>query len=213
MFKSLRLLVIVTASVLILPVTARPQAPPPTLTAEVLVGTSMSGTVECTLSAPGDFGTGSMTFSVSGTAAGPYAGTFTESGRLEIAQFPNTELILTAAFQIVSGSTVITGTKSYTGETQGEIVQCTPEGFFSVISVLDPGFQYDAVIHTPQGSFHDEGAVTQFVLHECGPVGAPCMDHFRQRFESSLLEPEPCKFKDKEGTERDRCKVMKDKGD
>ena len=197
------LLILVLFVTLILPIVTAADSPPSTLDFELLLATSVAGTIQCSpANTPGN-GEGTGTFSVSGVALGPYPGTFTESGSLTIGFSPNTQLRLSAAFQIVSGSTIITGTKFYEGPTIAETPNCDPDsGAFLAISEVDR-IEYEAIIHTPDGSFRDQGRTT-FAIHECGTLAA-CQEAFGQQFQSALTEP--CKFKHKKDSEEDDCKI------
>src|SRR3954469_3897546 len=104
-----------------------PPPPQPTLTGEhfrsvnnpdFLGGT---GSAQVTTSCNAD-GTGTIWFRVTGTATGPYPGTFTESGVVRLGDpvktpptgsFPAVYSVVAfaAAFQIQSGTTTITGAK------------------------------------------------------------------------------------------------------
>jgi hypothetical protein len=77
-------------------------------------------------------GGGNFTFSVSGTAYGPYPGTFTESGSFSI-----TNKVLSAfsaSFTITSSAGNVTGTKSLQ---QGQTASCFQEGSGTRVSTPD----------------------------------------------------------------------------
>lgn len=105
--------------------------PPPTLTGETLSGTTSAS--ENSGLCP------TATYMVNGTATGPYPGTFSETGTVSVTQF-------SATFTIVSGSTLITGTKSFPFGGCGD-------GFGLGLSAA----AYTAVINTPDGIFSDTG--------------------------------------------------------
>ncbi len=112
-----------------------------TLTGETLNGSSASGNSNCSEST-------SATFSVSGTATGPfYPGTFTEPGTFGF----NFEF--SSTFTITSGTTTVTGSKTGPGGFPSSTV-CRGNNSSAVRS----GLSYTATIHTPSGNFHDEGS-------------------------------------------------------
>jgi hypothetical protein len=98
---------------------------------------------------------------LSGTASGPYPGTFTEtfsfnfSHEIGFGAFgpPGS---LTASFEIVSGSTTVTGTKTAT-EVSG-ICEVGAAQYPSTIFTGHAQGPYDATIATPQGVVSDRGA-------------------------------------------------------
>jgi hypothetical protein len=117
------------------------------------------------------------TFSVSGTATGPYAGTFTETGSWSVV--PDT---FGAMFTITSGTTTIIGSKSGSLTAPGDAVSCknTAASAFAIVTDL----QYSATIHSPSGVFHDEGKST--VQAEITGAGAATLT---ENFTSSLAQP------------------------
>jgi hypothetical protein len=143
-----------------------------TLTGESLTGMGSGNTTGC----PPPF---LATYTVSGTAAGPYAGTFTETGSF------STESIFTANFTITSGTTTVTGSKAmtFTGTTQGSI-SCSFSGTGGG-SIDVTGLTYTATIHTPTGNYHDEGVSTQHV-NVTASSGAATLT---ESFTSSLAQP------------------------
>jgi hypothetical protein len=157
-----------------------------TLTGESLSGSSSSGNSR-TCPTP--------TYSVSGTATVPYPGTFTESGTWTIQGSDP----FSATFTITSGANTITGTKS------AEILTTPGVSFTDVGCVnvgADPaaahltGVPYTATIHTPSGSFHDEG--TSVVDVDITESGAATLT---ESFVSSLAQPVPLA-----PTSKDQCK-------
>ena len=82
--------------------------PPPT--GEVLNGTNIGpGPFSSAITCQGPT-TGTLQFTISGTALGPYPGTFTETGTIEITDGVVTAF--SASFTISSGTTTLQGTKS-----------------------------------------------------------------------------------------------------
>ncbi len=120
-----------------------------TLTGESFIGSSSSGNSGLCPS---------PTFSVSGTATGPYPGTFTESGIWTAPPFPPPPIshakdTFSATFTITSGTTTISGSTR----------AIAPGGLFCGFGAhADFGFagvplSYTATIHTASGNFRDEG--------------------------------------------------------
>jgi hypothetical protein len=144
-----------------------------TLTGETLNGSSSSGN-----SASGCSGT----FSVTGSATGPYSGTFTETGTFSL-------FVNNATFTITSGTTTITGSKTR-GAGGGATGSCFPPSQSSF------GLSYTATIHTPNGNFHDEGTSAQQVA--ITSAGAATLT---ETFASSLAQPVPIA-----PTSKDQCK-------
>jgi hypothetical protein len=179
--------------------TAAAQAPPPTLSGEtidaVIQETAGVGTVTFTCASDGS-GSGSYTVagvpgvpgSSGGGATGPYTGTATESGSLTIGGGSVTAF--SVGFQIFSGTTTITGTKTLQ-PTPSPIGTCggIPMGpqFFSVSASL----QYDATIDTGSGTFTDSGVSSIEML--CSVGGAPNTDScaLQEWFASDQLTTEP----------------------
>jgi hypothetical protein len=183
--------------------------PPCTLTGETLAkagGISASG--QCTIDPANGTTSGTYTFTVpqGAVVTGPYPGTFIESGSFTFSTEGQVEFM--AAFQIFSGTTIITGNKHYAGPAGA---YCDPTTGEVHLRIITSTAEYDAVIHTPAGSFHDEGR-SLVGLDDCGSEPEfICHDVFSETFVSALAEPRPCKFKDNEGNDKTRCKVKKEK--
>jgi len=152
-------------------------ADPSGLTGESFVASPLTIVASC----PDSSGS-SFTFSASGTASGPYAGTFTESGSITMSTSPfgfvdgiplYSVATVQAVFTIDSPSGQVTGSKelvvadpSVNGgcldfvnrmlASDGSIVA---SGTFRRISPSSSGFglSYDATIETPGGTFEDMG--------------------------------------------------------
>jgi hypothetical protein len=93
---------------LVVPATSLAATTPPT--GEVLNGDSTGpGPFSSAITCQGPT-TGTLQFTISGMAVGPYPGTFTESGTVQITNGAVTAF--SASFTITSGTTTITGTKS-----------------------------------------------------------------------------------------------------
>jgi hypothetical protein len=118
-------------------------------------------------------GVSTSTYTVSGTAAGPYSGTFPEDG--SFGQEPNR---FSATFTITSGTTTITGSK-----TLGPSFNVTCRLDLSSSSVDTSSAPYTATIHTPTGNFHDQGVST---VHVTITGSAATLT---ESFTSSLTQP------------------------
>ena len=136
-----------------------------TLTGETLSGNSSQGNSGI-CPAP--------TFSVGGTASGPYSGMFQESGTWS----PGGPTF-SATFTITSGTTTITGNKTRGGGSW--VLSCGGNGNAFAHTPQSP---YTATIHTPNGNFHDEG--TSAVDASTTGAGAATLT---ESFTSSLAEP------------------------
>jgi hypothetical protein len=133
-----------------------------TLTGESLTGSSTS---------PSNSQICPATYTVSGTATGPYPGSFTETGTLL-----GPTGLLTANYTITSASTTVTGSKTALDLTHAS---CGPN--------LHGNYQgtasYTATIHTPSGNYHDEGTST-VTLTIIGTTAT-----LTETFASSLTQP------------------------
>jgi hypothetical protein len=158
-------------------------AQPPTLTGESIVSTGVSfpfppgGT-------PGDVnvtgtcdpsGTSTFQFTATGAAAGPYPGTFTESGSFSMAAPPVPggirELVaFNASFTIDSPNGHVTGTKSFTAAAPGATTLCSQTPY-RVLSGLAPS-HYDARIETPTETVTTSGDASSTLFFEQGPPKA-----------------------------------------
>jgi hypothetical protein len=100
-------------------------ATPASLNGEVFTGQGDTRTLDGDCSSPGN---GSFTFSTSGTATGPYPGTFSESGTFTISTDHTNGLpavtAYSATFTITSSAGNVTGTKALANEPEAK---CDPE--------------------------------------------------------------------------------------
>lgn len=172
--------------------TAASGTPPPTLTGEFFLGApSVSATCNPT-------GTSSISFSVSGSAVGPYAGTFTETGAATIG--PLTSPLFVNGFQggpvtnFDSFFTIDSITGQVTGTKQLELPStvfglcydfnpgafrelcCSPSGF---------GLHYDAMIQSGGALYGDSGD-SGVSLVQCDGACGVSTDVFNEAFRSSL---------------------------
>ena len=143
-----------------------PAAAVSTLTGESLSGSSSSGNT-------GGCITKAAPYSVSGSATGPYPGTFSEAGSLGPGFFD-----FTATFTVTSGTTTITGSKITAASTSGSL-GCSSD--FAGTTLTNAA--YTATIHTPDGTFHDEGTSSVDVTI----TGSAAT--LTESFMSSLTEP------------------------
>ena len=152
-----------------------------------LTGESLAGTGTGTTSAPdfhcNSYDNGStQTFSVSGTASGPYPGTFTETGTFT-GGFP---VNFSATFTITSGSITVTGTKS--GPLYGG--SCVSASPHSTMTATGPA-TYQATIHTSGGDYADQGTADTSVTLNPDDTAV-----LTEAFQSDLSQPtliEVCK--------------------
>ena len=153
-------------------------ADPVVMTTETLVGTTPGTTT-------GDCRTDDTVvfdYSISGTAAGPYPGTFTETGRLTLRFVTDPSLGrlgieplvgngFTAAFQI-DGPTDVTGDKSpLVG--RSNFVFCGASGdlvFPGGTNLFSIGARYTATIHHAAGTYRDAGFTDVSFLTVAGGV-------------------------------------------
>ncbi|MGI9147998.1 MAG: hypothetical protein ACR2IK_15835 [Chloroflexota bacterium] len=121
---------------------AAPATPPATLTGETLIGNSSTGN---------SGGCPTSSYTVSGTAYGPYPGTFTESGTVTLSRSGTGTIgSFAATFTITSGDTIVTGSKTVS------------DGFClnslgGVTGFSDEPTVYMVTIHTPSGNYRDQG--------------------------------------------------------
>lgn len=126
-----------------------------TLTGETLQTTGGSATVRCGAT-PVD--TATITYDVTGTATGPYPGTFQETGSVTLSA--GVAVAYEATFQITSGTTMITGTKTLAASQLGGSGTCdrTVAGLETANATVIE--QYQATVSDPSGSFSDSGRAT-----------------------------------------------------
>jgi hypothetical protein len=162
-------------------VSAGVAAPPATMTGEHFVSVGGPAQVGCAAS-------GNFSFTASGVAAGPYPGTFTETGTGTVFQ-PTIGVGMTTAFSATftvysfAGDVLVTGTKS--------LDTSVPNNTFVCLEPPDVGAgpiptTYDATIHAPTGNYHDEGAsIVGEVFSD--PTGTTLIEDFA----STLAAPVP----------------------
>jgi hypothetical protein len=177
------------------------------LTGEFLLGEGEGLDVTATCS---ETGTSTISYSVEGTAFGPYPGTFTEVGTVTIGQTPTGSFILgfpikqvttlEAFFTIDSPAGQVTGSKRLI--TQSNLVHGLCEDFldyeqfpgapiisgsFQRVCACAFGLSYEALIETPTGMFQDEGESGLLIeeLQLTAGSGVQEADVFNEGFSSS----------------------------
>lgn len=152
---------------------------PVNLTGEVLSGTANptlglgAVAVDCQPA-----GTSTVTYTVQGPAAGPYAGTFEESGTYTIVngQVDSFE----ATFTIDAGTAQIVGTKTLR-ESFSADCQPTPAPGIEDLTSIFLDADYEATITTPTGTLADQGRATidaQLQTLTTGAAGAAVSEAF-----------------------------------
>lgn len=185
----LRGAVLVAAALLVFPAAAVTE--PPTLESEHLVGAIQDVSIQFQCDDPQN-SLSTVTFSASGTATGPFPGTFIASGSLTIG--PQTQpgvqagtnageiVELTETFTITSGTTTVTGTKTLQPDASfesGTLGTCQDVANFAIGDVTGDGTvvdviaetQYDATISGPGGTSSDSG-LAFFTLSEIAITGS-----------------------------------------
>lgn len=120
------------------------------LTGETLTGSGSSTTTPCTGINPRSSYTN--TYDSSGTATGPYPGTYTEQGSVTVKN--GRVRAFSASFTIVSGTTTVTGTKSLHGGMGTGVCGLTGTVTWHNDAV------YTATIETQTGTGTDKGDST-----------------------------------------------------
>lgn len=176
-------------------VPVRAQAPS-TLTGETLAGTTSSSVTS------GDCRTDenvSLTYTMSGTAVGPYPGPFTEVGTLNLRFVgppearlgvePIDRSLLDATFEIDSSAGVVTGAKILTAGRSG-FALCTATGEL-LFSTFEIAVVYIATIETSEGVFVDRGIASGPLLTSGDQV--TITENFDSSFEAPLASRSECK--------------------
>lgn len=151
-------------------------------------------------------GTSTFTFTASGPAAGPYPGTFTETGSFTMQGPPDAEgvSVLTdfqASFEIHSLVGEVTGTKEFTGAVPGASTVCRQEPF-RVFSGLAPT-HYEARIETGGEAFTTEGEASSSLGYERFSTTLPPLADYSEFFITGTpLEEAP----PDQPTTKDECK-------
>jgi hypothetical protein len=167
-------------------------APPPTLTGQRFFSSFYpygSFHLPCTENSDDTI---TYSFSISGSTAGPYAGTFTESGTVVVRsrEFGTGDLVsLRSEFTIDSPSGQLSGTMRLPAEVKDGVSlhSCAPPPNGPYLETVPLGVRYSATITTPGGVFADRGvATTDFTV----VPNAPSEQRLEQNFSSDLSSPE-----------------------
>jgi hypothetical protein len=151
-------------------------------------------------------GVSTLHFTDSGDALGPYPGTFTETVdatigpqtgppiSFSLATFATGPVLsFSVSFTIISGDTIITGTKSGVSPgSTGACAEIVAAGFPSRIEHLEVGTMYQATIATPTGSFSDSGIATARLNRlQINPPSGGSANQNLELFTSTQSEPTP----------------------
>lgn len=176
LWKGLLPALLLLALVAVMPAAAAPPAapsPPPTLTGETLTVPLSFGIENCR-------NTGSFSLPVSGTAAGPYPGTFTETVTGTVNPIYNLATF-SASFTIHSATGDVTGTKTYSGLSPTMTMCYQDSNDVSTNGTIPTTYQ--ATIHTSQGNYTDHGTSgTDFFL------SSGTVNQFNETFASSQTQ-------------------------
>ena len=150
-----------------------------TFTSKNVKGSTLTGA--CT----GNGNQGAFKFTVSGTAAGPFPGTFTESGSFTTALdgFP---MKFSSTFTIMSTAGTVTGTGSLSGIDAGT-ASCSQVGNQDDLRVDGFALAYAATI---DGTQHDTGTTTLTLF---GALGTGVLFTFNENFSATAVVPNGCR--------------------
>ena len=213
--------VAVTIAVLALNVpTASAHVPPPTLTGETFLGglftTEPSSVVTSASCDP--TGTSTFTYQVSGPAAGPYVGTYTETGTVTIgpqsnAGAPPTGFVTswTASFTITSPTGNVTGSKSLPAGAPPVVGICTEGGdVFIAQRAAATGadiLAYTATISVPGGAQYSDHGLSNASINDFPTE--PTFDNFFEQFASQQATTTPVCNEDDQS---DQDQILNDQG-
>jgi hypothetical protein len=173
---------------------AMPAPPPPTMTTETLAATSSPSDL---FDFPCAIGSFTVPFDVSGTATGPYTGTFEETGTLSYTINPpyatsnsGTVTAFSATFTITSDTGTVTGSKVLDPSATPGTVTCGRHSSTAGFIVSGIPTTYTATIGTPNGNYHDEGTSgVDLSWSRGGQYGQITRSTFAESFQSTLAEP------------------------
>jgi hypothetical protein len=157
-----------------------------TFTSQAVRGSTLTGTGACT---GANFDAASVNFSVSGTAAGPFPGTFMESGSFTTSR-SGVVNGFSSTFTITSTSDTVTGSKRLAGSTRSTAL-CSGASDGINFSTSPIPTTYTATIN---GTQPDTGTATVVVEGLLGSV-APLTfsENFASSGEVQLTSKEQCK--------------------
>jgi hypothetical protein len=186
------------ASTLLFAQTATGQPPPPTLTGEFLSSLTAASITSGNCDPAGN---SSSTFEISGVAAGPYPGTFTETGSVTIGpqieefvpgQFRGPITVFQAHFLITSAVGTVEGDKTLVLDSPANVGVCIGlSGVLQAEQVIASDLTYTATITTTDGTFTDRGSTFANFNAYQPPPPTNTQAEFREGFTSDLLTPEP----------------------
>lgn len=197
---------------------AAAQVRPPTLTGESLAAGLFTtppglGSIAVTSAACNPAGNSSFSYRVSGPAAGPYPGTFTETGTVTMGPqdipsgFSNPNALITGwavSFTITSPAGSVTGTKTFpTGATGVGICTTASQSPIGVAqyaaNVVPPGLAYKATINASGAQFGDHGLSFPVTFND-GPATA-ASNNFNESFASEQVTTTPLCNQDSQGNQ------------
>ena len=135
-------------------------------------------------------GTGTATYSVFGTAAGPYPGTYSETGTITFRD--NVVESLDASFTIDSPAGTVSGTKHTPLRSVGTACRGSTGSPSDQTAVGGFTARYDATISSPTGTFTDHGVVSMSITLD-GPnrAGFVGTNFFSDREDSTIVLSPP----------------------
>jgi hypothetical protein len=142
------------------------QTLPPSLQGEVFVATGLTTSIACDLNSGGP---GTVQFTASGPAFGPYSGTFEESGMITFDPISNLPIFPVTGFQATftirdsDGDVLVQGTKSLSSAAFGFCSESPGEPAFSFVVATVPATYQATITPTAGGSYSDSGRATTFV--------------------------------------------------
>jgi hypothetical protein len=180
---------------------AAAQTTPPTLTGESFAAGLFTtppglGSIVLTSANCNPAGTSTFSYAVSGPAAGPYPGTFTETGTVTMSPqtipggFSNPSGLLTSwtvSFSITSPTGTVTGTKTLPAGTTGVGI-CTTAAQSPVgveqysANVVPPGLAYTATIAAGGAQYRDTGLSFPATFNDV--PATPVSNNFNESFTS-----------------------------
>lgn len=165
----------------------------PSLTGESLSSTTFATITEFDCN---DTEGGSLKFSAAGIAAGPYPGTFTETGTVTLGrrdipipgmpgQFVAPILSFEAEFTITSVLGTVMGSKTMTAPSDANVGFCTPSPGGTdpdIAQIIAATLRYEATL--PDGSTDQGSSFANFNASSEPPAPAPPQEEFREGFTS-----------------------------